>query len=91
MLKQWQNILHVIVNVNLIAQHVILIKNEIIKHVNVNEEIIVKTKKFIPSTCICEKSKCPKSIADTSVIACDEIIDVTDIVSTNMTQNKFWW
>ena len=44
-----------------------------------------------PSTCICEKSKCPKSIADTSVIACDEIIDVTDIVSTNMTQNKFWW
>ena len=48
MLKQWQNILHVIVNVNLIAQHVILIKNEIIKHVNVNEEIIVKTKKFIP-------------------------------------------
>ena len=42
-----------------------------------------------PSTCICEKSKCPKSIADTSVIACDEIIDVTDIVSTNMTQNKF--
>ena len=38
-----------------------------------------------PSTCICEKSKCLKSIADTSVIACDEIIDVIDIVSTNMT------
>ena len=94
MLKQWQNILHMIVNVNLIAQHVILIKNEIIKDVNVNEEIIVKTKIFStlsPSTCICEKSKYPKSIADTSVIACDEIIDVTDIVSTNMTQNKFWW
>ena len=35
-----------------------------------------------PSTCICENSKYLKSIADTSVIECDEIITVTDIVST---------
>ena len=35
-----------------------------------------------PSTCICENSKYLKSIADTSVIECDEIITVMDIVST---------
>ena len=35
-----------------------------------------------PSTCICENSKYLKIIADTSVIECDEIISVTDIVST---------
>ena len=34
------------------------------------------------STCICETSKYLKSIADTSVIACDEILDVMDIVLT---------
>ena len=38
-----------------------------------------------PSTCICEKSKYLKNIADTSVIACDEIISVMDIASTKMT------
>ena len=38
-----------------------------------------------PSTCICENSKYLKSIADTSVIVCDEIIYVMDIVSTRMT------
>ena len=35
-----------------------------------------------PSTCICENGKYLKSIAETSVIECDEIIAVTDIVST---------
>ena len=35
-----------------------------------------------PSTFICEKSKYLKRIADTSVIECDEIIFVMDIVST---------
>ena len=35
-----------------------------------------------PSTCICETSKYLKSIADTLVIACDEILDVMDIVLT---------
>ena len=35
-----------------------------------------------PSTCICENSKCLKSVADTSVTKCDEIIIAMDIVST---------
>ena len=38
-----------------------------------------------PSTCICENSKYLKSMADTSVITCDEIISVMKIVSTKMT------
>ena len=33
-----------------------------------------------PSTCICENIKHLKSIADTSVIQCDEIITVTEKV-----------
>ena len=36
-------------------------------------------------TCICKNSKYLKSIASDSVIACDEIISVMDIVSTKMT------
>ena len=46
-LKQWQNIFHVIANTNLIVQHVIKIKNGRIKHVNMNEKIIIITKKII--------------------------------------------
>ena len=38
-----------------------------------------------PSRCICESSKYLKSIADISVIDCDEIIAVMDIVSTKKT------
>ena len=38
-----------------------------------------------PSTRICENSKYLKIIADTSVIKCDEIISIMDIVSTKMT------
>ena len=38
-----------------------------------------------PSTCICENSKHLKSIADTSVVKCDEVITVMDIVSTKKT------
>ena len=38
-----------------------------------------------PSTCIYESSKSLKSVADTSVIKCDEIIYVMDFVSTKMT------
>ena len=37
-----------------------------------------------PSTCICENSKYLKSITKTSVIACDEIVSVMDIISTKM-------
>ena len=46
-LKQWQNIFHVTANANSIAQHVIQIKNGIIKHVNVSVKIIVSAKKII--------------------------------------------
>ena len=45
--KTMENIFHVIVNVNSIVQHVIQIKNGIIKHVNVNIKIIIKAKKII--------------------------------------------
>ena len=38
-----------------------------------------------PSTCICENSKYLKTIADTSVIECDEIITVIDTLSTKIT------
>ena len=38
-----------------------------------------------PSACICENDKYLKSIADTSVIAYDEIISIINIVSTKMT------
>ena len=41
-LKQWQNIFHVIVNANSIAQYIIEIKNRITKRANVNVKIIIK-------------------------------------------------
>ena len=37
-----------------------------------------------PSICTCENRKYLKSIADTSVITCDEIVSVMDIVSTKI-------
>ena len=43
-LKRWQNIFHVIVNENSIAQNLIKIKNGIIKHVNANVKIILHAK-----------------------------------------------
>ena len=41
-----------------------------------------------PSTCIYENSKYVKSIADTSVIECDEIITVMNIVLTKKTNTR---
>ena len=38
-----------------------------------------------PSTCICENSKYLKSVADTSVTKCDEILIVIDNLSTKKT------
>ena len=40
-----------------------------------------------PSTFVCENDKYLKFIANASVITCDEIISVMDIVSTKMTNN----
>ena len=86
-LKPWQNIFHVIVNANSIVQHVIQIKNGIIKHVNVNVKIIVSAKKdysWNSGICICEKSKYLKSIADTSLIAYEK---KSNTIATNVSIN----
>ena len=57
-----------------------------------NVKIIVSAKKIIvaicnPSTCIYDNSKYLKSIVDTSVTECDEILIAADIVSTKKTNN----
>ena len=65
--------INVILNSNSIIQHVIQIKNGIIKYVNVNVTILVCAKKIIV-----EKIKYFKSITDTSVTKCDLIIIVLD-------------
>ena len=55
---------------------------------NVSIKCIVLVKKdysWNPSTCICESSKYLKSIVDDSVTVCDEIINVTESVSRNVT------
>ena len=85
MLKQWQNIFHVIVNANSIAKHVIQIKNGIMKHVNMNVKNYRACKwhySWNPSTCICANSKYLKSKVDDSKILCDEIIYLKCILST---------
>ena len=46
-LKQWQNILHVIINANSIVQLAIQIKNGITKLFNMNEKVIVNVKNII--------------------------------------------
>ena len=40
-----------------------------------------------PTTCICENSKYLKSVSDTSVTKCDEIVIAMDIVSTKKTNS----
>ena len=75
-------------NANSIVQLAMQSKNAIIKHVNVTVKIITHAKKdygWNPSRFICENSHYLKSIADSSVIVCGEIIDVMDIVSTKLT------
>ena len=52
-------------------------QNGIIKHANVDIKIIL-------AYTLCENSKYLKSIADTSVIQCDEITTVMDIILTNV-------
>ena len=61
-----------IVNANSIVQHVIQIKNGMTLSLT-----------HYP-TCISEESSYFKCIVDNSVIVCNEIINVTDRVSTNM-------
>ena len=49
-LKEWQNICHMILKENSMLQHVIQIKNKIVKHVNVNTKFIAHAKKIIVQT-----------------------------------------
>ena len=61
-------------------------KNDI--YANARAKIMVSAKKYYiwnPSTCISENSKCLEIILDDSKIVCDEIINFTDGVSTNVT------
>ena len=46
-LEQHKNIFHVVVNASSVVQHVIQIKNGIIKQVNVNVKIIVSAENII--------------------------------------------
>ena len=46
-LKQWQSIFNAVVNGNSIVQHVVQIKNGIIKHVNVNVKANIRAEKII--------------------------------------------
>ena len=57
---------------NSIVQHIIQNKNGIIKHSNVHVKTIISVKNL--STCICENSKYFKSVVNTSVSKCDEIV-----------------
>ena len=71
-----------IVNANSRVQPVIQIRNGIMKHVNVSVKVIVHAKKTIVGILA---HVFVRTISDTSVITCDEIISVMDIVSTKMT------
>ena len=82
-----------ILNEDSIVQYVIQIQNGIIKHVNVNVKISNHNQNhkckadysWNFNKCVYKNSKYFKSIANTSVIAWDEIISVMDIVSTKTT------
>ena len=84
-LKQWQNIFHVIVNANTRCNSNQKWNNETCQCECKNYCTRKKNYSCNPSTCICEDDKYLKSIPDTSMITCDEIISVMDILSTKMT------
>ena len=60
------------------------IKNGIIKHVNVNVKAIISVKKVIVGI-LAQNSKYLKSVADTSVTECDEIVIVMNNLSIKKT------
>ena len=75
--------IHVTVNANAVVQFIIQFKTGII-----NVKTIVHAKKYYSwnqSPCICQNSKYLKSVSDTSVTECDEIIIVMDNLSTKKT------
>ena len=63
---------HVIVNANSIVEHVIQIRNEIMKRKNYRK--CKKDYSWNPSSYNCENSKNLKSIAHASVIVCYKVI-----------------
>ena len=75
--------INVKVNANSVVQHVIQIKNGIIDYVNVNVKIVVSIKKNIVG--ILNVTDTSKSVADTSVTECGEIIIVMNNSSTKNT------
>ena len=75
-----------IVSANSLVQHVIQKwNNKTCQCEFKNYRKFKKDYSWNPRTCICEHSRYLKSIGDISVITCDEIISVTDIASTKMT------
>ena len=86
-LKEWHNIYRVIVKANSIVQHEIQNKKGIIKHQCECKSYCCKCKKDYSwnSSSFCENSKYFKSVADTSVTKCDEMLIVTDNLSTKKT------
>ena len=81
-LKQWRNIFLVIANASSLVEHVIHLKNGLIKHANVKNYLkCEKDHSWNPSACIYENSKFLKRFTDTSVVACDGIISVMEVVS----------
>ena len=69
------------------SSHLASVTNVRTKSMSLNKNYCTCKKDYSwnPSTCICEDDKHLKSIADTSVVTCDEIISVMDIASTKMT------
>ena len=74
-----------IVNAHSIVQLTIQLKNETMKHANVDVNITAYARKIIVGTCICENVKYLKSAVDDSKTVCDEIIYVMDNISINVT------
>ena len=88
---------HVNVNVNLMVESVIQIKNRIMINVGVSVKNIIYVKKIIfgillhvvKKFLVCsENGKYLASIMDDSVITCDEIIEETKTVPTNFNEKK---
>ena len=76
-----------IVNPNSIVQHVIQIKNWIIKHANVSAKFIIYAKRIPVGILAHAFVKYLKIISDDSTVVCGEIISVMDIISTKMANN----
>ena len=80
-----------IVDANSIVEHVIHTKkkrnNETCQWERKNYCICKKNYTWKSSTCISKNGKYLKSIASNSIIACDEIINATYSVSTNLTNS----